>query len=151
MGAVAAEVLTGEGRAGQVYTLTGLEALTPRQRLAAIAAALGRELRFVELTEEQARDRWRQAGYADELIDLLASWQGDPPPSHTRSRPPSSGCSAAHRAASPPGPTPTPQPSADPFPSPRPSRSSRRDLALPAPEMPVSYRTVRAGTARSIA
>ncbi|MFG3697493.1 NAD(P)H-binding protein [Micromonospora sp. NPDC047620] len=80
VGAVAAEVLTGDGHAGQVYTLTGPEALTPRQRLATIAAAIGRELRFVELTEQQARDRWRQAGYDDELVDLLASWQGNPPP-----------------------------------------------------------------------
>ncbi|MFI5485774.1 MULTISPECIES: NmrA family NAD(P)-binding protein [Micromonospora] len=80
VGAVAAEVLTGDGHAGQAYTLTGPQALTPRQRLATVAAATGRELRFVELTEEQARARWRQAGYDEELIDLLASWQGDPPP-----------------------------------------------------------------------
>lgn len=80
VGAVAAEVLTGDGHAGRVYTLTGPQALTPRQRLATVAEAVGRDLRFVELTEEQARARWRRAGYDEELVDLLASWQGDPPP-----------------------------------------------------------------------
>jgi len=80
VGAVAAEALTGDGHAGMVYAVTGPEALTPRQRLAAVAAALGRDLRFVELTEAQAREGWRQAGLGEELVDLLASWHGNPPP-----------------------------------------------------------------------
>jgi hypothetical protein len=37
-------------------------------------------VRFVELTGAQARERWRAAGHGDELIDLLAAWQGNPPP-----------------------------------------------------------------------
>jgi uncharacterized protein YbjT (DUF2867 family) len=79
VGAVAAAVLVQGGHGGKAYMLTGPEALTPRQRLGILAEAIGRELRFVELTEEQARERWRQAGYGDELIELLAEWQGDPP------------------------------------------------------------------------
>ncbi|GAA5086748.1 uncharacterized protein YbjT (DUF2867 family) [Thermocatellispora tengchongensis] len=80
VGAVAAAVLTRGGHGGRAYPITGPEALTPRQRLAVIGEVIGRELRFVELTEEQARERWRRAGYGEELIDLLAKWQGDPPP-----------------------------------------------------------------------
>lgn len=80
VGAVSAAVLTQDGHAGRAYTLTGPEALTPRQRLAAIGAATRRDLRFVELTEAKARDRWRQQGMSEEMIDVLAAWQGDPPP-----------------------------------------------------------------------
>lgn len=80
VGAVSAAVLTEDGHAGQVYSITGPEALTPRQRVAIIGAAVGRELGFVELSEAQARARWRDRGMADEMIDILASWQGDPPP-----------------------------------------------------------------------
>ncbi|GIH95601.1 NAD(P)H-binding protein [Planobispora siamensis] len=78
--AVAAAVLARGGHAGRTYVLTGPQVLSQRGRLAAIAEAIGRPLRFVELTEEQARKRWRQAGYGEELIELLVSWQGNPPP-----------------------------------------------------------------------
>ncbi|WP_431901336.1 NAD(P)H-binding protein [Nonomuraea sp. bgisy101] len=80
VGAVSARVLVDGGHGGRSYTLTGPETFTARQRLRAIADALGRDLEFVELTEEQARERWRQAGYGEELIELLANWQGNPPP-----------------------------------------------------------------------
>ncbi|WP_433275718.1 NmrA family NAD(P)-binding protein [Pseudonocardia xinjiangensis] len=79
VGAVAAAVLVGEGHAGRTYSITGPETLTPRQRVAVIAGAIGRPVEFVELTEEQARARWRADGYADELIDLLVAWQSNPP------------------------------------------------------------------------
>jgi uncharacterized protein YbjT (DUF2867 family) len=79
VGAVAAATLVGEGHAGRTYSITGPQALTPRQRVAVIAGAIGRPVEFVELTEEQARQRWRADGYADELIDLLVAWQSNPP------------------------------------------------------------------------
>ncbi|GAA0916214.1 hypothetical protein GCM10009558_102300 [Virgisporangium aurantiacum] len=45
-----------DGRhAGQVYELTGPEVRTPRQRAAAIAAALGEPVRFVEQSAAEAR------------------------------------------------------------------------------------------------
>ncbi|GIJ54956.1 NmrA family NAD(P)-binding protein [Virgisporangium aurantiacum] len=45
-----------DGRhAGQVYELTGPEVSTPRQRAAAIAAALGEPVRFVEQSAAEAR------------------------------------------------------------------------------------------------
>lgn len=82
VGAVSAAVLTQDGHAGRTYVLTGPEALTPRQRLAVIAETVGRPLRFVELTEEQARERWRQQGMSPEMTDVLASWQGSPHPAN---------------------------------------------------------------------
>jgi len=80
VGAVSAAILTQDGHAGKAYTLTGPETLTARQRLALIGAALGRDLTFVELTEEQARARWRDQGMSDDMVDTLAAWQGNPPP-----------------------------------------------------------------------
>jgi uncharacterized protein YbjT (DUF2867 family) len=53
--AVAAAVLRGDGHDGATYTLTGPEPTTPRQRAAAIAAALGEPVRFMEQSREEAR------------------------------------------------------------------------------------------------
>jgi len=54
---VAAAVLREPGHGGKVYTLTGPEPVSPRQQAAAIAAAVGEPVRFVELTREEARGR----------------------------------------------------------------------------------------------
>ncbi|NYI07841.1 NmrA family NAD(P)-binding protein [Allostreptomyces psammosilenae] len=80
VGAVAATALVEDGHAGRTYLLTGPELLSQRQRLAVIGAAIGRSLRFEELSEEQARARWRAAGVEESMVDLLAEWQGNPPP-----------------------------------------------------------------------
>ncbi|MFI6500661.1 NmrA family NAD(P)-binding protein [Nonomuraea typhae] len=79
VGAVAARILVEGGHAGKAYSLTGPEALTARERLAVLAEGLGRRLELTELTEAQAREGWRQAGYDEEMIDILARWQSDPP------------------------------------------------------------------------
>lgn len=52
--AVAAEVLLSGRHAGRSYELTGPEALSRRQMVAAIGRALGRDLRYVELTGDAA-------------------------------------------------------------------------------------------------
>ncbi|WP_433454913.1 SDR family oxidoreductase [Streptomyces sp. CA-142005] len=52
--AVAAAVLREDGHDGVTYTLTGPEPTTPRQRAAAIAAALGEPVTFVEQSREEA-------------------------------------------------------------------------------------------------
>ncbi|PYC79444.1 NmrA family transcriptional regulator [Streptomyces tateyamensis] len=52
--AVAAAVLTGAGHHGATYVLTGPEPISPRRRAAAIAAAIGEPVAFVEQTREQA-------------------------------------------------------------------------------------------------
>jgi uncharacterized protein YbjT (DUF2867 family) len=83
VGAVSAAVLVHGGHAGRAYTLTGPRTLSRREQVETIARAIGRPLRLVELTEQEARERWRQAGHGEELVELLASWQGDPPPEST--------------------------------------------------------------------
>ncbi|MGK8524108.1 SDR family oxidoreductase [Nocardia asteroides] len=52
--AVAAVALLDDGHAGRAYNLTGPEALTPRQRIAILAEAIGRDIAFVPITHEQA-------------------------------------------------------------------------------------------------
>jgi uncharacterized protein YbjT (DUF2867 family) len=56
--AVAATALTTDGHAGQTYTLTGPEALSPRDKVRRLADATGRDLRFEELTPQRARELW---------------------------------------------------------------------------------------------
>ncbi|WP_066360170.1 SDR family oxidoreductase [Herbidospora mongoliensis] len=80
VGAVAARVLIDGGHARRSYTITGPVGLTARDRLAVIGNALGRRLEFAELSEEQARERWRAAGHSEELVEVLAAWQRTPHP-----------------------------------------------------------------------
>lgn len=56
--AVAAAALRDERHAGATYALTGPEPITPRAQVAAIAAAIGSPLTFVELTRAQALEAW---------------------------------------------------------------------------------------------
>ncbi|MGK5554760.1 NmrA family NAD(P)-binding protein [Actinomadura kijaniata] len=79
IGAVAARTLTEDGHAGQEYVMTGPEVLDMPRKLAVLGDALGREIRFVELTEEQARERMRRAGASPEAIDHVVGWYADPP------------------------------------------------------------------------
>ncbi|MFC9686474.1 NAD(P)H-binding protein [Streptomyces sp. NPDC056948] len=62
--AVARAALTEPGHRGRTYALTGPERVTVRQQVAAVAAALGREVTLVEISPEEAH---RQ----------LASFMGD--------------------------------------------------------------------------
>lgn len=62
IGAVAAVALTEDGHGGREYLVTGPEALTVRDRTAAIGAARGADVELVELTEEQALENWRGQG-----------------------------------------------------------------------------------------
>ncbi|MFB6521866.1 SDR family oxidoreductase [Streptomyces sp. NPDC056401] len=52
---VAAAVLRDAGHAGRTYDLTGPAPVTPRERAAAIAGAIGEAVRFVEQSPEEAR------------------------------------------------------------------------------------------------
>ncbi|MFC8229632.1 NAD(P)H-binding protein [Streptomyces sp. NPDC057287] len=54
---VARVALTGPGHRGRTYTLTGPEPVTARQQVEAIAAALGREVPFTEISRRQAHAR----------------------------------------------------------------------------------------------
>lgn len=52
---VAAAALRDGRHAGRTYTLTGPAALTPREQVASVGAALGESVRFVELSRAEAR------------------------------------------------------------------------------------------------
>jgi uncharacterized protein YbjT (DUF2867 family) len=79
IGAVAAVALTEEGHAGQEYVITGPELLTVGDKVATIAAAVGREIALVELTEEQAVGQWRAAGLPEDVVGFLLEAYGNTP------------------------------------------------------------------------
>jgi uncharacterized protein YbjT (DUF2867 family) len=69
--AVAALVLLEDRHTGQKYTLSGPESIRQIDQVRAIAAAIGREIRFEELTPEQTRIAWRDTVPADAIEWLL--------------------------------------------------------------------------------
>ncbi|MER6710561.1 NAD(P)H-binding protein [Streptomyces sp. NPDC000877] len=79
IGAVAAVALTEEGHAGQEYVITGPEVLTVGDKVKTIAAAAGREITLVELTEEEAVARWRAAYLPEDVIGFLLEVYGNTP------------------------------------------------------------------------
>ena len=87
VGEVAATVLLEDGHAGRTYELTGRDPVSVRDRVDALAAALGRSIGLRELTETEARARWRAEGYDDGLADALVAWQRRPAAEATRVSP----------------------------------------------------------------
>jgi uncharacterized protein YbjT (DUF2867 family) len=77
--AVAVAALIEEGHAGRSYSLTGPQALTPAERARQIGEALGREIRFEELSEERYRATLRAAGESDEMIEFAVQLGANPP------------------------------------------------------------------------
>jgi len=78
--AVAASALAADGHAGKTYTITGSEVLTPPEMVQMIAATIGRDIRFIELTEAQAREQWAAEGYPQEFIEFFVWAHGNTPP-----------------------------------------------------------------------
>ncbi|GBF75679.1 hydroxylase [Paenibacillus sp. 598K] len=77
--AIAVEALLGDSHHGRSYPLTGPEALTRREAVRAIAAAIGKDIPFVELTEEETRQRWRDEGYDEESVEFFVQIAKNPP------------------------------------------------------------------------
>jgi uncharacterized protein YbjT (DUF2867 family) len=72
--AVLATALTEAGHAGETYRVSGPEALTPADQVAAVAAVLDRELRFEAVGDDEARVTLpAQLGqtYADAQFDIF--------------------------------------------------------------------------------
>jgi len=70
--AVAVAALLEEGHAGKSYTLTGPAAISTREQVAAIGAALGEHVAYIEVSREEARAILRsQGGFAAGAADLL--------------------------------------------------------------------------------
>lgn len=73
--AVAVTALVEDGHEGRAYPLTGPQALTQADRLAAIGAALGRELRFEKISEDEYRREWQGRIPAGTTDQLLTYWR----------------------------------------------------------------------------
>jgi uncharacterized protein YbjT (DUF2867 family) len=72
--AAAARVLLDHGHAGQVYHLTGQESLTQIQQAHAIGSAIGRPVRFEELSPEAFR-QFATGRFPEPVInDMLRRW-----------------------------------------------------------------------------
>jgi len=84
VGEVAASVLLEPGHDGRRYQLTGAQPISVRDRVDALAAALDRPLKLIELSEAEARRRWRAEGYDGSLADALVGWMQRPEEEATR-------------------------------------------------------------------
>ncbi|MFD7455704.1 MULTISPECIES: NAD(P)H-binding protein [unclassified Streptomyces] len=80
---VAAVALREDGHAGEVYELTGPALVTPRQQAAAIGAALGEPVRFVELSRQEAAAGMAAFMPAD-VVETTLSILGSPTPDEQR-------------------------------------------------------------------
>lgn len=76
---VAAAALADDGHAGRAYVLTGPAAVSPRERTAALAEALGVPLTFAEQTREQARAEML-AYIPESVVDGTLAILGEPTP-----------------------------------------------------------------------
>ncbi len=77
--AAAVRVLLDSGHNGQTYTLTGAESLTQIRQAEAIGKAIGRQVRFEELSPEQFRQfatQYFPAPVVEDLLTALASYVG---------------------------------------------------------------------------
>ncbi|WP_026123500.1 NAD(P)H-binding protein [Nocardiopsis chromatogenes] len=83
---VAAAALLQPGHAGSVYELTGPAPTTPRQRAAAIGAALGEPVRFVEQARQEARDQML-AFMPEPVVEGTLAILGEPLPAERRVSP----------------------------------------------------------------
>ncbi|WP_405161033.1 NAD(P)H-binding protein [Nocardia sp. NBC_01499] len=69
--AVVTVALTTDGHDGQVYTLSGPQALSPGEQTDILGDVLGRRLEFVEIAPEQARQAILDHGVPAELADAI--------------------------------------------------------------------------------
>jgi len=75
--AVAVRALTGDGHAGATYLLTGPQSLTQIAQVDAIGEAIGRPLRFEEISPEAARQELLAAMGDPAFVDgALNAWAG---------------------------------------------------------------------------
>ncbi len=71
---VAVAALTQSGHNGKAYTLTGPEALSRNDVVALLSSALGREIKYVPVGDEQLRQG--MAGAPQNLIELMSALYG---------------------------------------------------------------------------
>jgi uncharacterized protein YbjT (DUF2867 family) len=77
--AVAVKALTEPGHEHKAYALSGPEALTYAEMASTLSAALGKPVKYVDLTPEQYKQGMMGAGipefYADRLLDLARAYR----------------------------------------------------------------------------
>jgi uncharacterized protein YbjT (DUF2867 family) len=77
--AVAAATLATHWHTGMTYTLTGPRAITYTQIAQDLSAAVGREIQYVEVPDEAARQNMLEAGLppmvADTIVEVFASYR----------------------------------------------------------------------------
>jgi uncharacterized protein YbjT (DUF2867 family) len=78
IGAVTAVALLEDGHAGRAYNLTGPQSLTPRERIAVLSRAIGREVTFVTITHEHAVDRLMATGVSRADAEYVIGWYAAP-------------------------------------------------------------------------
>ena len=71
--AVAATVLTRPGHEGRAYSLCGPEALGPADEVAILSEVLGRPLRYVEVSPEDAHRAMVERGMPEELAGAVVA------------------------------------------------------------------------------
>jgi uncharacterized protein YbjT (DUF2867 family) len=71
LAAVAARLLTDDGRAGRTYEVSGPAALTFAEAVAAIATAAGRPIRYEELSPQDHAAELRASGLDEEWVAEL--------------------------------------------------------------------------------
>jgi uncharacterized protein YbjT (DUF2867 family) len=69
--AVAAKALTEPSRANRIYTITGPESLSNFDVAAKLSAALGRQIAYVPVTDDDTRKAMKEVGAPAELIEGL--------------------------------------------------------------------------------
>ena len=69
--AVAVAALLEDGHHEQSYELTGPQAITRKQAVETLSAVIGKDIPFIELTEEEARRQWHEQGYDAESIEFF--------------------------------------------------------------------------------
>lgn len=79
IGAVCAHILMSDGHAGAKYGLTGPQRLSLRERIGIFNEVLGRDIRLIEQTPEQARASMSQEGVPAEMIEFLLEVFSAPP------------------------------------------------------------------------
>ncbi|WP_460797113.1 NAD(P)H-binding protein [Microbacterium sp. GXF0217] len=77
--AAAIVLLTEDGHDGQLYYLTGPEALTPAERAARLGEALGERVEWIHLDEDEEIERLRALGHDEEYVAFGLELAKNPP------------------------------------------------------------------------
>ncbi|MFI1384832.1 NAD(P)H-binding protein [Embleya sp. NPDC020886] len=75
--AVAVQALTTDALLGARPLITGLELITQERQVALISEAIGRPVRFEEITLDEAAEQMKAAGYPAELVEAVLPAQAE--------------------------------------------------------------------------